>query len=440
MRTICRISAFCLVILCVSGVRPAIAQDPATAPTPSSEDQRPKISFEDYLNEVLRHNVDLAIQRSTIAISQAGVTSAKERPDWSVDIGFPSADLSNQGFPTTWSAGLNVPIELGGKQKKRVRAATADVATTNSDYQDAVRQARAAAADAFIDSLGSRDILQSKQKSLGEFDRIVKVNEERVRVGDIGEIELVQSRVNRDQFRADVITAQADVVSADLALGQQLGQPQKLSAQLPVPAGQLTIPERTFNVDDLVTTAFQQRPDVISKTRALKAAELRIDLARVNLIPDMSFGGSFSRTGVGSGDFLQPVDNVLSFGLSVNLPVSRLRYQGEVEAARAVRTQAELQLSAVQLRVEAEVRDAYSRYQASAQRLHLYSGGLLKDADRVLEARLYAYQRGGATLLEVIDAERTSADVYLSYAQALVDHAHALVALEQTAGIWDVSF
>jgi cobalt-zinc-cadmium efflux system outer membrane protein len=70
----------------------------------------------------------------------------------------------------------------------------------------------------------------------------------------------------------------------------------------------------------------------------------------------------------------------------------------------------------------------------------LYSGGLLKDADRVLEARLYAYQRGGASLLEVIDAERTSADVYLSYAQALVDHAHALVALEQTAGIWDVTF
>ena len=44
---------------------------------------------------------------------------------------------------------------------------------------------------------------------------------------------------------------------------------------------------------------------------------------------------------------------------------------------------------------------------------------LLRDADRVLEARLYAYQRGGATLLEVIDAQRKSADVYLAYSQAL---------------------
>jgi cobalt-zinc-cadmium efflux system outer membrane protein len=434
------VSALSLSILFFSGGKPVLAQELASAPAQSAEDSRPKISFDDYINEVVRHNLDLAIQRSSIAISQAGVTSAKERPDWSVDLGFPSADLSNQGAPTTWSTGLNVPFELGGKRKARVRTATADVATTNSDYEDALRQARAAAADAFIDSLGSRDILQSKQKSLSEFDRIVKVNEERMRVGDIGEIELVQSRVNRDQFRADVITAQADVVSADLALGRQLGQAQKLSSQLPMPIGKLAIPERTFSIEDLVTTAFQRRADVISKTRALKAAELRIDLAKTNLIPDVSFGGAYTHTGVGTGGFAQPADSTLSFGLSANLPVSRLRYQGEVESARATRTQAELQLSSVQLRVEAEVRDAYSRYQASVQRLQLYRGGMLKDADRVLEARLYAYQRGGASLLEVIDAERTSADVYLSYAQALVEHAHALVALEQAAGTWDVSF
>jgi outer membrane protein, heavy metal efflux system len=440
MRTTYYISALSLPILWMSNVTPVMAQQAAPATSQSSEDQRPKISFNDYINEVVRHNLDLALQRSTIAISQAAVTSAKVRPDWSVDLGFPSADLSNQGSPTTWSTGLNIPFELGGKRGARVRAATADVATTTSDYEDAIRQSRAAAAVAFIDSLGSRDILQSKQKSLGEFDRIVKVNEERLRVGDIGEIELMQSRVNRDQFRADVITAQADVISADLALGQQLGQPQKLSSQLPVPLGRLEIPDRTFNVDDLVTTAFQQRADIISKTRALKAADLRIDLAETNLIPDVSLGGAYTHTGVGTGGFAQPADSTLSFGLSVNLPASRLRYQGEVQAARAAHTQAELQLRSVQLRVEAEVRDAYSRYQASVQRLQLYRGGMLKDADRVLEARLYAYQRGGATLLEVIDAERTSADVYLSYSQALVEHAHALVALEQAAGIWDVSF
>jgi cobalt-zinc-cadmium efflux system outer membrane protein len=413
---------------------------PPSGSAKEAEEQRPQISFTNYVDDVIRFNLDLAAQRSAIAATQAGVTLGFARPDWSVDVGLPSVDLSNQGSPTSFSTGLSVPIELGGKRGARVRAARADVATANSDYEDALRQFRGTAANAFIDALSARDILQSKNKSFGEFSRIVTVNEERRRVGDIGDIELTQSRVDRDQFRADVITAQADVYSADVAFAQLLGQPQKLSAALPAPLGNLETPIRTFEVNQLVASALQNRSDVISKTRALRAADLRIELAHINLIPDISVSGAYSHTGVGTRGFAQPPDSTLGAALSVNLPLSRRLHPGELEGAQASRAEADLQLRAVQLRIEAEVRDAYSRYQASVERLQLYRGGMLKDADSVLEARLYAYQRGGASLLEVIEAERTSAEVYLAYSQALADHARALVALELASGIWDVTF
>jgi cobalt-zinc-cadmium efflux system outer membrane protein len=404
------------------------------------QEQRPHMAFHDFVNEVLRANLDLAAQRVNLAIAHAGITSASVSPDWSLDFGSPVLDLSGQGNPTTYSIGLDAPIELGGKRGHRMRAAKADFATANSDYEDAVRQLRAAAAGAFIDALSARAILVSKNKSIGELERIVNVNDERHRVGEIGEIELVQSRVERDQFRADVVSAQADVRSADLVLGQQLGKAEKLANQLPVPDGTLDVPIRTFDILQLVATALERRPDVLSKQRALKAADLRIELANVNLIPDVTVSGSFSHLAAGTGGFVQPADNTLAASLSLNLPFSRWKYRGELENARATKTQAELQLRSAQLHAEVEVRDAYSRYQAAVEHLQLYRGGLLKDADRVLEARLYAYQRGGATLLEVIDAQRTSADIYLAYAQALADHARALVALELAAAIWDVSF
>jgi cobalt-zinc-cadmium efflux system outer membrane protein len=176
------------------------------------------------------------------------------------------------------------------------------------------------------------------------------------------------------------------------------------------------------------------------KQRALKAAELRIELAKVNLLPDLTVSGAYSHLAAGTGGFVQPADNTLSATLSVNLPFSRWKNRGELETTRANRSQAEIQLQATRLRAETEVRDAFAQYGAAVKRLHVYRDGLLKDADRVLEAKLYAYQRGGSTLLEVIDAQRTSADIYLSYAQALADHARALVSLEQAAAIWDVSF
>lgn len=422
----------------------ALNQDSAQGATQTldqpSESVRPHITFEDYVAQVLRSNLTLAVQKSNVDISKAAVTSARVTPDWSVDVGLPTVDISNQGQPTNFSTGLNIPIELGGKGGKRVHAALADVATTGFDYDDAVRQLRATAAGAFITSLSARSILQSSYKSLGEFDRIVEVNEQRVRVGDIGEIELMQSQVDRDQFKAGVISAQADVYSADLALAQQLGQAEKLSTQMPVPTGRLEVPTRTFDPDQLVASALQKRSDVLSRQRAVKAADLRIELAQANLIPDLGVNGSYSHTGTGTAGFVQPPDNTLGASLSINLPFSRWRHQGEIETARASRTQAENQLRAAQIQVESEVREAYSRYQASVSRLKLYQGGVLKEADRVLQARLYAYQRGGATLLEVIDAQKTSATIYLAYSQALADHANALVTLEEAAAIWDISF
>src|SRR4029077_10727789 len=156
-----------------------------------SESMRPHITFEDYVTQVLRSNLAVAVQKSNVDLSKATVTSAKVTPDWSIDVGFPTVDISNQGQPTNFSTGLNIPIELGGKRGKRVRAALADVSTAGFDYDDAVWQLRATAAGVFIAALSTRDILQSSVKSLGQFDRIVEVNEQRVRVGDIGEIELM---------------------------------------------------------------------------------------------------------------------------------------------------------------------------------------------------------------------------------------------------------
>ena len=425
------------VALCISAL---LIGEFSTAQEQPQNDQRPRLAFADYVTEVLRANLNLAAQRTTIAISQAAVTAASGRPDWSLNVGVPGADLSNHGFPLTTSVGLSVPIELGGKRGARMRAAAADVSSTTADYEDAVRRLRATAANAFVDALGARQVLQSKNRSLAQLDRIVNVNQERLRVGDIGEIELAQSRVERDQFKADVITAESDVYSADLAAAQQLGNPDKLAANMPMLTGSLEISTRTFDLDELVAHALQARADVVSRTRAMRAADERIKLAKANLVPDLSASGSFSHTGTGSGDFLQQPDNTISGGVSLNLPIFRRLHPGELEAARAARTQAELQLRSAQLAVEFEVRDAYEQYQAAARRLSVFRSGLLRDADRVLEARLYAYQRGGATLLEVIDAQRKSSDVYLAYSQALSGHAHALVALEEAAATWQVSF
>src|ERR1700749_4609375 len=68
-----------------------------------SDSMRPRITFEDYVTQVLRTNLALAVQKSNVDLSKAAVTTARVTPDWSVDVGLPTVDISNQGQATNVS-------------------------------------------------------------------------------------------------------------------------------------------------------------------------------------------------------------------------------------------------------------------------------------------------------------------------------------------------
>jgi len=127
----------------------------------------------------------------------------------------------------------------------------------------------------------------------------------------------------------------------------------------------------------------------------------------------------------------------MTIGLPV--PFSRLTH-GELDAARASRDQAETQLRSARLRVEVELRQALARYDASARALAIYTGEIVMNADRALEATRYSYERGASRLIELLDAQRTLDEVHVSYVSALADHARALVTVQRAAGIWDIDF
>ena len=108
--------------------------------------------------------------------------------------------------------------------------------------------------------------------------------------------------------------------------------------------------------------------------------------------------------------------------------------------ARFASEQAEKNWQAARLKAEVEVRQAYSRYQLATARVVKYKEGTLQDSASVLEAKLYSYQRGQTSLLEVLNAQREENNVYLAYYDTLNEYAKARVALEQAAGTWDVNF
>jgi outer membrane protein, heavy metal efflux system len=206
------------------------------------------------------------------------------------------------------------------------------------------------------------------------------------------------------------------------------------------PTGTLKAHPLSLGLEDLIATALVKRGDVLAAARARDTARAQYNLTRANRVPDVDVGvGVVHSTRITNTIDPAPPLNSLALTLSVPIPLSNIN-KGDLMAAKFSEAQADKAAQATELRAVTEVRQACTRYNLARAAVSPYSGELLQYADRVLEAKLYSYQRGSASLLEVLDAQRANNDTYLAYFDALSEQAKALVALDQSAGIWDVQF
>jgi cobalt-zinc-cadmium efflux system outer membrane protein len=410
---------------------------PAQPLPPGSEPSR--FNFRGYLGEVGRSNLDLIAQRASVSIAEAQIGVARVFPDPSLTAGLLQYDVSHKGNPTETIVSLGVPLEIGGQRGARVAAAEANLGATRAELLDFLRGLRATAADSYIEALHARAVLGRRSQTLASLERLVTVNQERNKAGDIGEVALIQSRVEAEQFRADLLASEGDVRAADIALVSLLGggAVKQLDRRLLVEGDLRRAVDRHFDIAALLRTALVQRPDLIAARRRLTASERQIDLARANRVIGLNLAATWQHNFELTQPAPLPASDLVGATVTVPLPFSHI-YRGELDTAYAGQRQADATAKSASIRVEAEVREAVARYDAAAARVHLYASGVLADADRVLEKTLYNYQRGGATLVEVLVAQRTDNDVYLAYFDSLADAAHALVAVEQATGNWDL--
>ncbi len=422
------------------------AASPAIPPAPEDASANARVArfhMSGYLRAVVDGNLDLLAQRANVSIAEAQIDVARIFPDPSVTAGLYQYDLTREGNPTASVVALNVPLQIGGQRGARIDVAEASYTAAQSDLQDFMRQLRANAAGAFVDVLHAELVLDRREQTAEDLEKLVNVNEQRYRVGDVGEALLLQSRVEARQSRAEVIDAQGGVTSTSFTAIALLGKsaPPWMQRELTFDGDLKAIADKTFDVPALVSRALAERPDLRAARQRVSQAERQIDLAKANRVIDIGVGASWQHNfavsqnpapGLPSSDFL-------GAALTFPIPFSRL-YHGELNAAYAQDSQATVLEKGAEVQVEAEVRAAVARYQAANARVHLYTGGMLADADKVLEKTLYNYTRGGATLVEVLVAQRTDNDVYLAYYDALSDAAHALIAVEESVGFWDVNF
>lgn len=398
------------------------------------------LGYGDYLARVGAANLDLIAERAGVDQADARIDVARVFPSPRLSGGVSMVDVSQTSAPTMTLVQLDVPLDLSDRVGRRTDLAAADAATAHAELDALAWQVRAEAGRAWVDALHAQLVLERTQRTLASLERLVEVNRRRLDAGSAGEVQLLQSRVESERYRGRVLAAEADLHAARLVLARWMGQP--TGSEPVATSGSLDVHPTgsPLSLDLLLETARAQRADLRAAELGRDSAHRARSLASANRMLDVSLSVNWQHSFPSIGTpFNTPDYDTLGLLASVELPV-RLFWHGDLDEADARLREHDARVAAVELAVDVEVRSALARYEAARARLELYRGTILQDADRVFEAALYTYERGGGSLLEVLVAQRTVDEVYLDYFDALAEHAALLVELERVTGQERVRF
>ena len=388
------------------------------------------ISLDQAIDLALAHNHALKATRTLILQNQAQEITANLHPNpiLGVDSQFIpvfnpqdfTADNLNQD--QQFDLGIGYLFERGRKRQRRLQAARDQTAVTRAQVTDAERTLAFNVGQQFVSVLLAESTLQFALEDLKGFQRTVDLSELQHKAGFIAEGDLLKIKLQLLQFQTDVSSARLARVQALVGLRELLGY-DAVSSNFDV-LGNLEYQPLTATLEDLQTRALRDRPDLRAAVLGITAAKSQVLLAKANGKVDVTGTLDYSHVDGQSG---------LSVFASFPLPVFD-RNQGEIARTTYAVTQTQEQQQATSDMVLSDVSDAYEAVHSNDEVVRLYTSGYLQQAQDSRDISQYAYQRGAASLLDFLDAERSYRATQLAYRQALASYMTALEQLKEAVG------
>lgn len=312
--------------------------------------------------------------------------------------------------------------ERGHKRELRVASARLATSMAGTDVADLERQMTFTLRDAFIRTLQAKSILELAKENLDYYDHVIALNRERYKAGDIARVDLERVELQRVQFESDFVNANVNLRTAKIALLSLMND------KMPVDnfdvTGDFDFKETILLPQELRSAALESRPDLQSADTAIRKAQADNKLAWANGTTDPTVGMEYQRMGP---------DNTM--GLDLGIPIRIFdRNQGEkARTALEIRRSEEVREALVN-GIYRDVDSAYATLDSVRQLLRPYKQTYLGQAAEIRETVSFAFSRGGASLLDFLDAQKSYRDTQLNYRNLIAGYLSAANQLNLAVG------
>jgi cobalt-zinc-cadmium efflux system outer membrane protein len=290
------------------------------------------------------------------------------------------------------------------KRELRRESAQDGTAIAISQLADQERKLLFDLRSAFVQVLQQNAVLALARENLEYYDRLLDVSRNRLKAGDIAQVDLDRLELQRVQFESDLQIALVNLRTAKIQLLALLGDRTPVE-QLNV-TGRFDFAELPISLEEYRQTALETRPDLRAAMQAVDKAKTDYRLALANGSADPLFGLDVGRN--------PPIEAF--FGVSVTIPMRIFdRNQGEKARTQLDVGRQQRLLDAARTQVFSDLDSAYATLQTNLALLRPYRARYLQQAARVRETISISYRHGGASLLDFLQAQQDYRGIQVSY-------------------------
>ncbi len=389
------------------------------------------LDYNTFINRVMRNNLEYAVAQLDRSVSEADLKAARKFTDPTF-----SAEYGNN---SDWDImmGQSFSFELGktisfGKRSARIQVARHNLDATDAGLKQFAFTLRAEATLAYVDALLARDMALVGLENMNNMQSLYYGDSIRNATGDLSEVDVMQSRLEANMASQEYQALRVDYRNALVELSQLMGD---TLFTVDTIVGTLAVPAHLFSLDRLLKNADSLRFDIVQQQHLELMAESELKQVRRERMPDIDLAlGVNWNSRVRNEEAPAPEYVGYTIGLGIPLPFSNMN-RSDVRSSQYKAQQAHLQTDIVRRQARAEIVKAYNSYQSAVSRMSQFSTSIMNDAQLVLQGKIYAYNRGETSLLEVINAQHTYNEMRQSYAECLHQCVTALIELEHSAGL-----
>jgi cobalt-zinc-cadmium efflux system outer membrane protein len=327
------------------------------------------------------------------------------------------------------SVTLSYLFERMNKRGLRYETAKKATAVAISQLADQERTLLFSLRSAFIQVLQQKAVLALAQENLTYYDHVLEVSRERFRTGDIARVDLDRLELQRVQYETDVQTATVSLRTAKIQLLTLLNDRTPIE-QFDV-SGHFDFSEEIAPLAEFRSIAIDTRPDLRAAAQSIDQAKSAHQLAEANASTDPIVSLDGGRLGQNSGGTY----GYTYLGIGVTIPLRIFdRNQGERLRTKLDISRNERLRDATEASLYSDVDSAYTTIASTLRLLKPYKTRYLEQAVTVRDTMTFSYQRGGASLLDFLGAQRDYRSVQLAYLALVGSYLSAAAQLNMAVG------